>query len=194
MKPRTLASLIALALVPLAGCGLSDPYAGDQGAPPIDGSDTPADTTDTHQHQHADTPDETTAGTTPVQVTQGTKGAERAARYFAATSLTYSPDTYIKQQRSLRSRSVGALHEELQPHIPDQDAAASLKANALTSRATVLVSDVETATDKAADVIVVLKVTTGAQGVREDTPTYQVYRVKARKTDGAWKIAALDAP
>lgn len=189
IKPAALAILAATVL--LGGCGLNDPYA-DSAA-----SSTPPEMAE-HAHgdgeQHLTEPDTTTAVTTPADVAGDTRGAERIARDFAATTLTYSPDTYAAQQNALRSRATGAMATQLQPPVPDEDTAATLKASALTSRARVLVSDVERSTQADVSVIVLLKVFTGREGARDTTPSYQPYRVRLRTVDGAWKVYAMDAP
>lgn len=177
------ASALALAIA-TAGCGVDDPYADNQGATPAktEGSD----------HDELTVNDEATNVTTGD--VGGAAGAERVAREFAATSLTYSPDTYVAQQRSLRARATGAMATQLEPPVPDEDTAKTLAASKLTSRARVLVSDIESSDPKSANVIVLLKVFTGTQGRRRVTPDYQPYRVRLRQQAGTWKVFAMDAP
>ncbi|MDO9353313.1 MAG: hypothetical protein Q7T55_06440 [Solirubrobacteraceae bacterium] len=185
---RTTATAITLAAaLAIGGCGVNDPYADNQGATPAktEGSD----------HDELTVNDETTDVTTgDVGDVGGAAGAERVAREFAVTSLTYSPDTYVAQQRSLRARATGAMSTQLEPPVPDEDTAKTLAASKLTSRARVLVSDIESSDPKSANVIVLLKVFTGTQGRRRVTPDYQPYRVRLRQQAGTWKVFAMDAP
>lgn len=179
------ASALALAIA-TGGCGVDDPYADNQRTAPVTSEGT--------DHDELTVPDDTS------DVTTGdvgrASGAERVAREFAATSLTYSPDTYVAQQRSLRARATGAMATQLEPPVPDEDTAKTLAASKLTSRAQVLVSDIESSSPREANVIVLLKVFTGTQGRRRTTPDYQPYRVRLRKDarTGTWKVFAMDAP
>lgn len=180
-----LLALTGTVAVPLGACG--DPY-----------EDNKIGATQPDNYEGVDgdldRPDSTTGVVTDPAAAGDAKGAEKVAREFAATSLTYSPDTYIAQQKFLRERATGQMAEQLEPAVPDADVEQSLKAEALTSRATVLVSDVEAASSGRADIIVLLKVFTGSRGRLSTTPDYQQYRVRLTKTDGSWKVRAMDAP
>jgi hypothetical protein len=179
-------ALTAATALLLGGCGIKDPYA-NQPTSPLTAAEEGND------HNELTTEDQTT-GVTTGDTAADTRGAERVARLFAATSLTYSPDTYARQQRTLREHATGEMSHQLAPPVPDEDTAATLQASQLTSRAQILVSDIESSTSSTASVIVLLKVFTGSGGRRSATPDYQPYRVRLQRTNGRWKVTAMDAP
>lgn len=187
MRPLTTALVVAAAAT-LGGCADAYNDGGSGGVAPPGAQDTAG------QPSHHDHPDVTTGVTTDPKAGGDARGAERVAREFAATSQTYSPDTWTAQQKVLRARATGQMARDLAPIVPDGDTQQGLAESQLTSRARVLTSDVEHVTSSDASVIVVLAVRTGDGGQLSDTPSYPVYRMRLRRADGAWKVRAMDAP
>lgn len=192
---RTLRT-IALTAVAIAavGCGVDDPYASSTTSTSAAPTTTaPAAPAQVPGDQDAPNPVDTVTGATTIVPTEVDRRDERirVAVDFAATQATWTPDTWIRQQRRLGTLATGSAKAELNPtDLPLEDQAQALRDAKATSRATFLAADISQGRDDASEatVIVVLKVIAGGAGRQESNPDYTVNQAKVQRTSAGWRV------
>jgi len=188
-------TLVAVAIA-TAGCGVDDPYASTT---PTTATTAPTAATtapapaQVPTDQDEPNPVDTVTGATTIVPTEVSRRDERVrvAVDFAVTQATWTPDTWIPQQKRLGTLATGAAKAELNPtDLPLEDQAQALRDAKATSRATFLAADVSEGRDdpSEATVIVVLKVVAGGAGRQESNPDYTVNQAKVQRTSAGWRV------
>jgi len=170
---RALTALAAAAAI--AGCGIDDPYRGDdRQVESVGDARPPADDRPPGSLRTPDPPGE-----------ESDEAIRTAVRYALAQG-NWSWRTFRAQYAQMRALAHGELASELEANPPDQDVLLGLERERQTNSARPVAA---TKTQNGA-VIVVLRERAGARGVIDQAPAHRVYRATVVDADGAPKVAA----
>jgi hypothetical protein len=186
--PRRLAPVLLVAAA-LTGCGIENPYSGDDPGGPLAKAPRPSATT---TNTAAAAPGQPTADPVPVVSRRDPRVA--VAVDYALTQATWTPQTWVQQIEHLQTLATGAARKEIHrasDGVSLEAQARALGSSQMTSRATFLGADIAKGRDSesAATVIVVLRVQASGEGRQTSGVDYTVNEAQLTKASGGWRVS-----